>query len=316
MANFFDRLANTLKLPLSGFGINDPKQVSAAISQNLNNPIGGPSNAASLGRVFGSEADFMSRYQNFQDLYRIALNKELESTAISGGQRRMIQAAMQGPSINLNLIRDLKQRNNLTSMLRNNVLGIQNMVQNFGAPGLGLPSSNLYRGAARYLVDQRSTSNHPVLSLINSVTFNIDPTKVGAEAFGIGKSNLPSFSALKNAFDQSKRITSGRGALDIFGTGKVNVFTFDVETTGLGVYDQVRSLAASTMEIDSSNKTRPFLIRNQVDMHFTTPEMGRYTMRDPSGRMTKLSSRCCTDGKYGCIRVNGSNNFTRKIGCS
>lgn len=270
-----------------------------------------------MNRVFGSEAEFMKRYQNFNNVYKMSLAKELDSTAISAGQRRMIQAAMDSPVINLNLIRNVKERQNLVSMLRNNVLDIESMIKNFGAPGLGLPSSNLYRGAARYLVDQGS-SNHPILSLINSLTFNIDKTKTGVAAFDIGKSNLPSFSALKNATEQSKRITDPKASIfsKPSGSRPVRILTFDVETSGLGIYDQVRSLAASAMEVDSSSKTSPFTIREKLNAHFTTPEMGRYTMRDPSGRMTKLSTRSSSNGKLQCWRYNGFNNNARQKRCS
>lgn len=47
MSSFFDRLADTLKVPLSGFGISGIDQISARISQNLKNPIGSASTARS-----------------------------------------------------------------------------------------------------------------------------------------------------------------------------------------------------------------------------------------------------------------------------
>lgn len=289
MANLFDKLSSALQTPLSGFGISGVGQVSARIAANLKSPIGSASTMGNVTRIYGSENEFLKQYQNFNNLYKRALSKELDSTAISAGQRRMIQAAMEAPVINLNLIRNVKERQNLVSMLRNNVLDIESMVKNFGAPGLGLPSSNLYRTAARYLVDQKSGSNHPVLSLINSLTFNIDKTKAGAQAFDVGKSNLPSFSALQNAFEQSKSITSGGGIFSrLSPTSPVKVLTFDVETSGLGIYDQVRSLAASSMEIQHGG-----VVRHQADgfsTHFITPQMEQYTMGGQSGAKTRLGT--------------------------
>lgn len=291
MSNFFENLSKTLTIPLAGFGDRTASQVSARIAQNLRSPLGSQA-PGTIERVFGSEDEFMKRYQNFNNLYKVALKKELESTAISTGQKRMINAAMDAPVINLNLIRNVRERQNLVSMLRNNVVDVENLISNFGAPGIGLPSSNRYRGAARYLIDQRK-SNHPLLALVNSFTFNIDPTKEGAEAFGIGRSNLPSFSALKSAAERSKQMSSGSKALGLLGTGKTKIVTFDVETSGLGIYDQIRSLAASSLEIDSTGKLE---IEGLINEHFTTPQMGKYTMADPSGRMKGLGVRCSTTG--------------------
>lgn len=289
MASIFDKLTETLKTPLSAFGVSGVDQISARISQNLKNPIGSPGTTNALNRVFGSEDEFMKRYENFNNVYKMSLAKELDSTAISAGQRRMIQSAMDAPVINLNLIRNVKERQNLVSMLRNNVIDMESMITNFGVPGLGLPSSNLYRGAARYLVDQK-TGQHPLLSLVNSLTFNIDKTKTGAAAFDIGKSNLPSFSALKNSFEKSKQLSSSGGGIfsNPTGTRPVKILTFDVETSGLGIYDQVRSLAASTMEIQHGGT-----ITHNADgfsTHFLTPQMEQYGMRGSSGRTTRLGT--------------------------
>ena len=289
MSNLFDKLVGALEKPLAGFGIMDSAARVAQISKNLSEPIG--RNSESLKRVYGSEQDFMKKYENFHNVYKRALTKELDSTAITTAQRRMIQSAIDAPAINLNLIRNVKERQSLVSMLRNQVLDVDAMVKNFGAPGVALPSSNLYRASAKYMVDSRSSSNHPVLSLINSLTFNIDPTKSGVEAFGFGRSNLPSYNALKNAFGQSKNMTptSGARAAGIFDSAKkVKVFTFDVETSGLGVFDQVRSLAASTMEIQHGSTVSH--LPDGFSSHFITPQMQQYSVGGTGGRITRLGT--------------------------
>jgi hypothetical protein len=284
--NLFNQLSKSLTIPLSGFGIS-AENVSAHISRNLKNPIGHSSSQKALTRLYGSEQEFMANYQNFEQAYKISLAKELDSTAIGASQRRMIQAAIDAPVVNLNLIRNVSERNNLKDLLRTNVLNLEGLVKNFGAPGIPLPSSNLFRASSRYLVDQRGGAVHPAVSLINSLTMNINPEKAGIDAFSFGVSNLPSSSALSQSFETSRRLLSSTGKL--FDTTKpVKIFTFDVETSGLGIYDQVRSLAASTMTLEDGKFNR-----NNADgfsTHFLTPQMQQYTMRDASGKTSRLGS--------------------------
>lgn len=287
MANLFDKLTSSLVTPLSTFGVSGVDQVAARISQNLRNPV---SAGANLQRVFGSADEFMARYENFNSVYKMALTKELESTAITTAQKRMIQTAIDSPVINLNLVRDMKQRQNLISMLRNNVIDFDSLIKNFGAPGLGLPSSNLYREAAKYLVDQRSGSNHPILTLINGLTLNINSKAAGIDAIDFGKSNLPSVDALRNAYNQSQKLSSTTDKLFTRGTARkpVKIMTFDVETSGLGVYDQVRSLAASTMQVDHLGTVSH--TADGFSTHFITPQMQQYTMKGSTGGTTRLGT--------------------------
>lgn len=153
---------------------------------------------------------------------------------------------------------------------------------------------------------------HPFLTLLLNQTFSVDPKKSGAEAFSIGTSNLPSVMALKNSSKIAAQISRGEG---VFAKSNkaLKIFTFDVETTGLGMYDQVRSLAGSTMLVDEGSRVRisaselndlvrrgrlsreaaDNLLENngEFSTHFVTPQMERYTMRNPD---TGLTSRLGT----------------------
>lgn len=285
--NIFDKLAQSLTLPLSGFGITN---VSQSIANNLQNPIG-KARSSSLNRLtetFGNADKFMAEYQNFEALYKQALRKELDSTALSASQRQMIKAAVDAPVINLNLIRNVTERRNLVNMFRSNVVNVEGLLKNFGAPGIPLQSSNLYRASSRYLIDRsNATNNHPVLTFLNSLTFNIDPKKSGLEAFSFGVTNLPSVSALRSADKLSTQISAGQG---LFKKTKrpTKIFTFDVETSGLGVYDQVRSLAASTMVVENGK-----VVSHNADgfsTHFITPQMQQYTMRGADEKTVRLGT--------------------------
>jgi len=86
--------------------------------------------------------------------------------------------------------------------------------------------------------------------------------------------------------------------------------TFDVETSGLGIYDQVRSLAASTIQVQHNGE-----VTNLADgfgAHFLTPQMQQYKMRDPSsGNITRLGT-----GVYGIEKADGDSlaDLTTKEG--
>lgn len=151
MASFFNKLEDKLAVPLSGFGMTNPQQVSASISRNLRNPIG--SDPAKINFLFGSQDDFMSKYRNFEELYKRTLQEELQSTVLSASRKKMIQGAMDAPVINLNLISNFQKRQSLINHLGSEILPMEGLIKNFGAPGVGLPSANLFRAAARYATD-------------------------------------------------------------------------------------------------------------------------------------------------------------------
>lgn len=129
--NPIEKLSRLLKTPLSGFGKN-ASEVSASIVKNLKNPIG--SDMGLVNKVVGSETEFLSQYQNFEEVYKKFLKQELQSTLISSGERRQIQAAIDSPVINLRLIRNFQNRKQLTNMFRNDVLKLESAINYFRCP--------------------------------------------------------------------------------------------------------------------------------------------------------------------------------------
>lgn len=202
MKNLLETFKSKLKTPLMGLGYGE-EQIAALVTKNIKQPM----TAARASRMYGGADEFMSKYANFENLYLKALDEELLSTHISAGQRRMLAAAKGSPSINLNLISNYNTRKSLVSQLKGTgLLNVEGLIKNFGAPGVPLPSSNIYRASGRYMVDFRDTTRHPILSLVNSLTFNIDPKKGGADAFSFGVSNLPSSSALKSMYENGRNV--------------------------------------------------------------------------------------------------------------
>jgi hypothetical protein len=116
---------------------------------------------------------------------------------------------------------------------------------------------------------------------------NINPEKMGYEAFGM-TSNLPSAAALKSSSQVAKH---GKSLFKDAAKAKgkpISIFTFDVETSGLGIFDQVRSLAASTMTINDGG-----VVRHTADgfsTHFITPQMQQLTMSGSDGKLQRFGT--------------------------
>lgn len=121
---------NNLRKPLSGFGDTNDVAVSARIARNINNPI----TNREVEKLYGSADDFLERYRNFEGVYKNFLKREFEG-AQTVGRKRALEAAQISPVININLLRDYKNKQALNSMLRDtNLLNIGGMIQTFGAP--------------------------------------------------------------------------------------------------------------------------------------------------------------------------------------
>ena len=65
----------------------------------------------------------------------------------------------------------------LKELYNQEIVGLQNVMQRFGMPGIALPSANLYAAHMKYDVDLSSPQVHPAMALMNARHFNIDPSK-------------------------------------------------------------------------------------------------------------------------------------------
>jgi hypothetical protein len=105
--------------------------------------------------------------------------------------------------------------------------------------------------------------------LLNRAMFNVDPDKVGIEAFNFGSSNLMGFQQLKQVAGQD--LSSLLSGTNPDGTARV-VKTFDVETTGIFRGAQTRSQSITEMTNG---------VIKQVDgttMNFASEQLGGLTV--------------------------------------
>jgi hypothetical protein len=290
MANILGDYLDMLALPMRGLSI-DRSDVASKITKGIRNPIG----SADIKRVYGSSDDFMKRYQNLEDVYKVFLAQEMPEN-ISVAQKRMLDAAQSSPVMNFSLIKNMANRSELKRMLTDDILNMEGLLRRVGPPSTPLPSSNLITGAARYGIDTRN-ANHYAANLLNSLTISIDPTKEGARAFGFGTSGLPSSTTLEN-MGKSKQMLA-----DIVASGRnAKVLTLDTETSGLGAFSEVRSLAATEMEVGrfGAGNSNPVL-----SAHFSTREMQMITVPEAGGGTTNLAKAAFDyEGSIDALPVN------------
>jgi hypothetical protein len=285
MASFYKDFLDKIATPLSGFGIAST-DIPNQIMKNLLEPLGsGPMGAQKVSALFGSPDEYFKKYENFEQLYRIALQKEEQSTIITPSQRSSLRGARDAPNIDLTLIKNRREQQRLLQIYYTEILPVESIIRQAGAPGLPLHSSNQYRIASSYLVDMEQGKHHPLLAVVGRTTFNIDPTQSGPAAFGAGISSIPSTASLRSMVENSSKMSSGDLLRPTVG-GQIKVFTFDVETSGLGTFDKIRSFAASSMTItnDSKKGVQYKMFGNIIDQHFVTPEMQEYTLGRPGAQ--------------------------------
>lgn len=198
---------------------------------------------AEFERVFGTADEFLTRYENFQSLYRRALDTGLDTSKAAGVDIEFLRA---GGKIDLSILRKDVARE-LEQKFRDDVLRLGNLFGGRGIPNIELPSANLYRRLFRYEVDtSRSASGamHPLMAVLNRTLFNVNPDAMGLDAFNVGVSNLMGLQQLRQVAGQD--VSSLLGGVGPTGAPKV-VRTFDVETTGIFRGAQTRSMGQVDM---------------------------------------------------------------------
>ena len=184
-----------------------------------------------LNNIYGTSDEFLSRYEGFQERYLRALETELDPRAAS---RANLEVLRSKGKIDLSVL-NKTARDQLRQSYINDILMLPKLMQEVGLPNINLPSANLYRQLFRYQVD--TSSKNPAGMLLNSILLNVNPEKVGLEAFNVGTENIAGLRTVKQtAKNDLASLLSGK-----------KVYTFDVETAGVFSGAQVRSMAIAEM---------------------------------------------------------------------
>ena len=266
MANILDNYLNMLMQgPMMG---SDRFEVATRITKGIHNPIG----KRQIEKLYGSSDEFMERFKNIEDFYKSFLAAEM-GTNTSIPHKRMLEAAQASPIMNFGLIKNRTNRAILDGLfMGTSGINMEGILANIGAPSIPLQSSNLISEAGRYGIDT-ANADHFAATLLSSLTISIDPTKQGVRAFGVGRTAIPTSKTLENMGKTRQRLQ------DIVSSGRAPVImTLDTETSGVGPLSDIRSLALTRMEFDSTlqggTNTPVF------STHFTNPEMQKVSVYD------------------------------------
>ena len=208
---------------------------------------------AVLDKVYGTSDEFLSRYEGFQKKYLRALETELDPRAAGRANLEILRS--QG-KIDLSIL-NKASRDKLRQTYINDILRLPQLMKEAGLPNINLPSANLYRQLFRYQVD--TSSRNPAAMLLNSVLLNVNPEKVGLEAFNVGMANIAGLRPVKQGAKKD---------LASLLTGK-RVYTFDVETAGIFEGAQVRSMAIAEMTADGKISVLP-----EFNLSYASKQMG------------------------------------------
>jgi hypothetical protein len=285
MANLFDLHAQGLIKPLSqmrNMGSSLPVDAASMIAKNMDKPV---SSGLGLTEIWGTPDIFLEKYKNINDTYLQLLDQELTAPGISEVKRRMLEVHKNAPSMNFRVL-SYQNQQTMKEMLRGtDGMNIEALIAQHGAPGMLLPSENQYRLNGRILTDN-SRGRHPFIEFLNSLHFSTDTRIPGINSIDIGYSNLPSYEALKSAYEQGPDLTKVMQQIQN-SRRAAKLFIYDTETTGLGVFSKVRNLGAvsTTVNLSPSGAMQFGNMNTIISTHMASSEMAEMIAVQPGSRM-------------------------------
>jgi|GEM_PF-5544293 len=135
--NFGEHLSRALAGPLRGSGAKAGGVFTQKISTDIADDI------------YGTGKAFLDRYTDFEKRYQSALNTHLDPSKVAGVDIDFLRS---GGSINLNVL-EANIGNEFRRVYTEDILRIPKIFQKHGAPGIQLPSSNLYRLSTKYATE-------------------------------------------------------------------------------------------------------------------------------------------------------------------
>jgi hypothetical protein len=221
-----------------------------------------------LDKVYGTSDEFLTRYEGFQQRYLRMLETELDPRAAGRANLEILKS--QG-KIDLSVL-NKTVRDQMRQEYINDILRLPRILKEAGLPNINLPSANLYRQLFRYQVD--TSSGNPGAMLLNSILLNVNPEKVGLEAFNVGTSNIAGLRTVKQtAKNDLASLLSGK-----------KVYTFDVETAGIFEGAQTRSMAIAEMTAGGKISVLP-----DYNLSYASKQMGGLNVSTMTGGSKSMS---------------------------
>lgn len=271
-------------------GLNLPRNNKGVASKIIDQTV--------LNNVYGTSDEFMARYEGFQKNYLRALENELDPRAAGRANLEILRS--QG-KIDLTILnKTAKER--LRQTYINDILRLPQLMKEAGLPNINLPSANLYRQLFRYQVD--TNLPNPAAMLLNSVLLNVNPDKVGLEAFNVGMGNIAGLRTVKQG--------SQKDLASLLGGKKV--YTFDVETAGIFEGAQTRSMAIAEMTASGKISVLP-----DFNLSYASKQMGGLNVATANGASRSMSeflqgnTRAISHGIDGSGFLDESSKFINKL---
>jgi hypothetical protein len=257
-------------------GIIDPRaQIGKKVTEESFFQPKGAITSTQLENVLGTETEFLERYSNFQKEYHAAIGNKLNHAK---NAKVNVELMKRQGKIDLSVLnKEVSDR--LYKSYTNDVLRMGNLIREVGLPAYEMPSANLYSKVFKFAVDNKQGVMHPAQILLNRMMINFNPNKQGLESLGIGRSNIMSQDTVSQLYERSTKFKAG----EIFGAKpaagkKLEILTFDVETTGVTKYSNVRSMSMASMTMDSSGKLSKAETVPGYNAAFKSPQMSGMTV--------------------------------------
>lgn len=195
--------------------------------------------------------------------YIQALQQEIDfGVGLSQERIKVLQNAIQQPTMNLSLISSVQEREALKTQFKT-LLGLSDQMSQgtggvfgvMGYPSVPIPSGNPRKISALMMTPG---TEHPIDILLSGRTVNIDPLKPKfADAVSIGFSGIPTPQYMQSLIEQrrigqmipqeiSDKISSGQ---------RIRFMSVDIETTGVGNYDIARSVAGDVYTLHAPGQS-------------------------------------------------------------
>jgi hypothetical protein len=248
-----------------------------------------------LTEALGTPEEFLERYRSWQGKYNKAFETKLDLTKTN----RIVAGvkAKRGFS-DLNIL-DRQSAQMLHDDFLRDVMRIDTLMFKHGAPGMQLPTGNVYRSAFMFDMDNGSKMSHPAQAFLNGQIFNFNEQKSGLQSISIGK-NIKSFDLFSQEWDRIGRQGANEFTTQIAPFGDISlqgkvVRTLDIESTGLHRGSEARSISVAEMVLDESGNFK-------VDS--VGRAMGPKTIFNVGFESSQLNGLFVSDMNYGSSTMN------------
>jgi len=268
-------------------------EIERLVEKNLRLP-----SAARVPRTIDN-AEIFEGLENLQVAYRDAIRAELEGGLFGSQRKRMLELALDSPTMNLSLISSQAERSRLDRQFQD--LVFQSYESSYGLPSIQLPSGNPRR-ATVYGMSQPGVDN-ALDTLLQGRAISVDITKrgLGRNAMRVSATDIPTAEYLRQGLTRRNTTQMLDDALTEArrtggATAGIRLAALDVETGGVGPYDQVRSLSVGFYDLTGADSTAalgamPVSPTSRSNVHMIVPEMESVRAGRPGQAAIGLGTR-------------------------